>query len=188
MAFLTEACRLKSVQRATRLADGSRFENSAEHSWHVALYALILADQAPQGCDINRVIRMLLIHDLVEIDAGDAPVFGSYDADALAQAEAAAADRIFGLLPADMADDLRALWDEFEANQTADARFAKSLDRFVPPNLNIANGGGSWKDYGVSVEKFEASIAPKIANGAPGLWAWLKPRARAVFARLAQDG
>ncbi|WGW03205.1 HD domain-containing protein [Tropicibacter oceani] len=186
MTFLMEADRLKSVNRASRLASGARFENSAEHSWHVALFALTLAEQAPEGCDIGRVIAMLLLHDLVEIDAGDAPVFGAHDGAAMEAAERAAADRIFGLLPADQGAAFRALWDEFEANQTPEAQFAKSLDRFVPPNLNIANDGGSWKDYGVGWDTFESRVGAKIRNGAPGLWDWIAPRARAVIERLAR--
>ncbi|MBT6927727.1 MAG: HD domain-containing protein, partial [Marinovum sp.] len=115
VAFLTEVDRLKSIERATTLGDGTRFENSAEHSWHVALYALILAEQARPDVEISRVIKMLLIHDLVEIDAGDAPIFGQYDAQKLAAEEAKAAHRIFGLLPADQASELLDLWNEFEA-------------------------------------------------------------------------
>lgn len=181
MAFLNEACRLKSVTRATPLCDGSRPENSGEHSWHIALYALVLAEQAPAGVNIDRVIRMLLIHDLVEIDAGDAPVYGNHDAAAMALAEAAAADRIFGLLPADQAASLRALWDEFEGNETPDARFAKSLDRFQPPNQNLAAGGGSWTDYNVSYDTLVDRVGQKIAHGAPDLWSWINPRIRAFF-------
>lgn len=184
MAFLYEACKLKTITRATRISDGTRFENSAEHSWHVALYALTLAEHAPARIDRAKVITMLLLHDLVEIDAGDAPVFGDHDAAAVQDAEDKAAARIFGLLPADQAAQFRALWDEFEANETPEARFAKSLDRFAPPNLNIASGGGSWVDYAVTQDRFETSIAPKIARGAPPLWDWLKPRARSVFERL----
>lgn len=187
MAFLMEADRLKSITRATRLASGDRFENSAEHSWHVALFAMTLADQAPEGCDIGRVIQMLLLHDLVEIDAGDAPVFGDHDTSAIETQELAAADRIFGLLPVEQARQFRAIWDEFEANSSPEAQFAKSLDRFVPPNLNIANGGGSWKDYGVGWETFETRVGAKIRNGAPGLWDWIAPRARAVIDKLARS-
>jgi putative hydrolase of HD superfamily len=185
MDFLAEADRLKGVVRASRVLAGERFENSAEHSWHVALYALTLAEHAPEGCDTGRVIAMLLIHDLVEIDAGDAPVFGDHDAAALAAREQAAAERLFGLLPADQAARFRTLWDEFEANETVEARFAKSLDRFVPPNLNLASGGGSWVDYGVDWDRFETGIGPRIAHGAPGLWDWLAPRARSFFERMA---
>ncbi len=181
LAFLTEADRLKSVIRATTLCDGSRYENSGEHSWHIALYALVLGDQAGPDVDINRVIKMLLLHDLVEIDAGDAPIFGDHDTSALEAQEAAAADRIFGLLPADQTTEFRALWDEFEAAQTPDAKFAKSIDRFQPPNQNLAANGGSWTDFGVSFETIEARVGSKIAIGAPALWDWLAPRIRAFF-------
>jgi putative hydrolases of HD superfamily len=182
VAFLTEMDRLKSIERATTLGDGTRFENSAEHSWHVALYALILAEQARPGVEISRVIKMLLIHDLVEIDAGDAPIFGQYDAEKLADEEAKAARRIFGLLPADQASELLDLWNEFEAAATPDAQFAKSMDRFQPPNQNLASGGGSWKDYGVDLNRIEARVGAKIALGAPGLWAWLKPKIKRFMA------
>ena len=182
VAFLTEVDRLKSIERATTLGDGTRFENSAEHSWHVALYTLILAEQARPDVEISRVIKMLLIHDLVEIDAGDAPIFGQYDAEKLADEEAKAARRIFGLLPADQASELLDLWNEFEAATTPDAQFAKSMDRFQPPNQNLASGGGSWKDYGVDMNRIETRVGAKIARGAPGLWAWLKPKIKRFMA------
>ncbi|WP_146591587.1 HD domain-containing protein [Puniceibacterium confluentis] len=184
MAFLSEADRLKSVLRATTLGDGSRQENSAEHSWHVALYALVLGEHAPEGVDVSRVIRMLLLHDLVEIDAGDAPIFGTHDAAALAAREAEAATRLFGLLPGDQGTDLRALWDEFEANATPDARFAKSLDRYQAPNQNLAAGGGSWLSYNVGYDTVLSRVGSKIADGAPVLWNWLQPRVAAFFDRL----
>ncbi len=181
MAFLMEADRLKSIVRATRLADGSRHENSAEHSWHLTLFALTLGPHAPAGVAIDRVIAMLILHDLVEIDAGDTPLFGETTGQAVA--EAAAADRIFGLLPDGQGTRFRALWDEFEAAETADALFAKSLDRFQPPNLNLANGGGSWTDYSVTEEQVRARVGTKIARGAPALWDWLSPRIADFFSR-----
>ena len=182
MAFLMEADRLKSVTRATRIHDG-RFENSAEHSWHLALFAMVLGEHAPESISVERVIRMLLIHDLVEIDAGDAPFFGEVDEAAKEAEESAAAARLFGMLPQAQAEELLALWHEFEANETPDARFAKSLDRFQPPNLNLASGGGSWDDYKVSHDVFEARMGPKIRHGAPALWDWLAPRVAAFFSR-----
>lgn len=182
LAFLIEADRLKSVMRATRLADASRHENSAEHSWHLTLYALTLADQAPEGVSIDRVIRMLILHDIVEVDAGDTPIFASAP-NAQSADEALAADRLFGLLPDAQAKAFRALWDEFEAAETPDAVFAKALDRFQPPTLNLANGGGSWTDYAVSEERVRARVGPEIERGAPALWAWIAPRITAFFNR-----
>lgn len=182
MAFLNEADKLKSVIRATTLCDASRRENSGEHSWHIALYALILAEHAPSGVDINRVIKMLLLHDLVEIDAGDAPIFGDHDIAAMEADEAKAADRIYGLLPSDQGVALRKLWEEFEAAQTPDAIFAKSLDRFQPPNQNLVANGGSWTEYGVSFETIENRVGSKIERGAPMLWNWLSPKIKAWFA------
>ena len=185
-AFLDEADRLKSVLRASTLCDGSRRENSAEHSWHLALYALVLADHAPPNVSIDRVIRMLILHDLVEIDVGDVPIHsqnGQAHASAETQAaEARAADRIFGLLPADLATQFRALWDEFEAAQTPDAVFAKSLDRVQPVMQNLASGGGTWVTYGVTFDQLESRVGAKIARGAPRLWEAVRDKARAWFA------
>lgn len=185
MAFLTEACRLKSVERATTLIDGSRRENSAEHSWHLALYAMTLADQAGPDVRIDRVLRMLVLHDLVEIDVGDVPLHSANGAahasDATQAAKRRAADRILGLLPPDLAADFRALWDEFEAAETPDAVFAKALDRVQPVMQNLGSGGGTWATYGVTFEQLEARVGAKVARGAPGLWGWVRARARAWF-------
>ena len=184
-AFLNEADRLKSVLRATTLVDGSRPENSGEHSWHLALYALILADQAGPEVKIDRVIRMLLIHDLVEIDVGDVPIHsqnGQAHASAATQAaESQAADRIFGLLPIDLGIDLRALWEEFEAAESPDARFAKSLDRVQPVMANLMSGGGTWTTYSVTSDQLDARVGVKIAHGAPALWSWVREKTRAYF-------
>lgn len=186
-AFLNEADRLKSVLRATTLCDGSRRENSGEHSWHLALYALVLADQASPGVDISRVIRMLLVHDLVEIDVGDVPI---HSANGLAHASAEtiaaeqrAADRIFGLLPSDLGFELRAIWDEFEAAETPDAIFAKSLDRVQPVMANLQSGGGTWLTYGVNTDQLETRVGAKVARGMPRLWAWLRPLVHGFFER-----
>jgi putative hydrolase of HD superfamily len=184
-AFLNEADRLKQVLRATTLVDGSRPENSGEHSWHLALYALVLADQAPPSVDINRVIRMLLIHDLVEIDVGDVPIHSqngqAHASEATMAAEAKAADRIFGLLPPDLATPLCALWEEFEAAKTPDALFAKSLDRVQPVMANLMSGGGTWTTYDVTYEQLETRVGSKIARGTPALWDWLRTRCRPFF-------
>ena len=185
-AFLNEADRLKSVLRATTLVDGSRPENSGEHSWHLALYALVLADQAGPGVSIDRVIRMLILHDLVEIDTGDVPIHArngqAHASPETLAAEATAADRIFGLLPPDLGTSLRALWEEFEAAETSDARFAKSLDRVQPVMANLMSGGGIWATYEVTYGQLESRVGTKIARGAPVLWDWVKEKTRPWFA------
>lgn len=184
-AFLNEADRLKSVLRATTLCDGSRPENSGEHSWHLALYALTLADQAPEGVSIDRVIRMLLLHDLVEIDTGDVPIHSAngtaHASVQTQQAEARAADRIFGLLPPDLAADFRTLWEEFEAARTPDAIFAKALDRVQPVMANLQSGGGTWVTYDVTFDQLQTRVGTRIDRGAPRLWAWVREKVRPFF-------
>lgn len=188
LAFLQEADKLKSVTRASPLADNSRKENSGEHSWHIALYALILADQAGPEVRIDRVIKMLLLHDLVEIDAGDAPIHAAYDVAEQEAKEQAAADRIFGLLPADQGAELRALWDEFEAAESPDAIFAKSVDRVQPLLQNLASGGGSWIDYDVTMEHIDTRVGTKVARGAPRLWAHVRKMVEPWFAGRGKTG
>jgi putative hydrolase of HD superfamily len=186
-AFLQEAARLSHVLRATTLCDGSRRENSGEHSWHVALFALVMADQAGPGVRIDRVIRMLLLHDLVEIDTGDTPIHSANGAAhggaAVLAAEQAAADRLFGLLPAGQAAEFRALWEEFEAAETPDAVFAKAIDRIQPVLANLAANGGTWGEYQVTRVQLESRVGSKVRAGAPELWAALTPRIDAWFAR-----
>lgn len=168
--FLLEIDRLKSVVRANRIADGSRRENTAEHSWHLAMFAITLAEHAAGDIRVDRVVRMLLVHDIVEVDAGDAPIFGAAaPAGDLAAREQLAADRLFGLLPSDMAIAFRELWEEFEAAETAEAKFAKAIDRLQPSLLNHAVGGGTWTDYDVD-ETMERAATRRIADGAPALW------------------
>lgn len=183
--FLAEADALKSVYRATTLVDGSRRENSGEHSWHLALYALVLADQADPSVDLNRVIKMLLIHDLVEIDVGDVPIHSAngqaHNSSEIQDAEARAAERIFGLLPPERGAPLHALWTEFEAASTPDALFAKSLDRVQPVMANLMSGGGTWIEYNVTAEQLETRVGSKIARGAPMLWPWVKQKTASYF-------
>jgi putative hydrolases of HD superfamily len=167
--FLREADQLKGVLRQSSILDGSRKENSAEHSWHLALMALVLRDYAPPGTDLNRVTAMLLIHDLVEIDAGD--LFAYADATAQARQEAAeraAADRLFSLLPPGQGPGLRALWDEFEERRTREARFARALDRLQPMLANYYLGGGTWQEHGVGAGQVLDKVA-LIADGSPTL-------------------
>ena len=171
LAFLLEIDQLKHVLRQSPVADGSRAENTAEHSWHLALCALVLAEHANEPVDVAKVVTMLLIHDLVEIDAGDTFIYATHGqparqaADQQAAAEQAAADRIFALLPPEQAATLRALWDEFEAKTTAEARFAKAVDRLQPMLLNRASGGGSWKTHGITADRPRRLIDDTIPPG-----------------------
>ncbi|MFD1797238.1 HD domain-containing protein [Paracoccus aurantiacus] len=184
-AFLAEADKLKSVERANTLIDLSRRENSAEHSWHLALYALVLEGQAGEGVDISRVIRMLILHDLVEIDVGDVPLHSAdgqaHDAPEIHAAEAAAARRLFGMLPASQGQAFLALWEEFEAAETPDAVFAKSLDRTQPLIQNLASDGIGWAEYGVTCQHIEDRVGARIARGMPAVWAELERRVRSFF-------
>ncbi len=167
--FVHELDRLKNIERRTLLLDTSRRENSAEHSWHLAMMALVLAEHAATAVDLSRVIGMLLVHDIVEIDAGDTY---AYDEDAnrdKEEREQAAADRLFGLLPDEQAASLRGLWDEFEAGVTAEARFANALDRTQPMLLNHATGGRAWEEHGVTREQAITRNRPG-GEGAPRLW------------------
>ena len=160
MAFLLEIDRLKQILRRTRIVGGERLENSAEHSWHIAMIALVLAEHANEPVDVPHVIKMLLVHDIVEIDAGDTFAYdpvGYLDKDAREQA---AADRIFGLLPPDQRDELRGLWDEFEAQATADARFANLCDRLMPSLQNYYNGGGTWREAAVDRSMVNHRLEP----------------------------
>ena len=182
LAFLTEADKLKTVLRGTTLCDGSRRENSGEHSWHIALYAMVMAEHANRPIQIDRVIKMLLIHDLVEIDAGDNPIHGNHDPDEMAEIEQLAADRIFGLLPDDQALDFRILWDEFEVAETDDAIFAKSIDRVQPVIANLETGGGTWPEYNVTAAQLQSRVGVKVQRGAPAIWDALKTRIHMWFA------
>ena len=174
--FLNEIDKLKTIDRATILGDKSRRENSAEHSWHVTIFALIFSEHAEEGVDLFKAIKMLLIHDIVEIDAGDNPIFGNYDATLLYDNEQKASKRIFGILPYDQAKEMLDIWNEFEESKTPTAKFAKAMDRFQAPNQNFISGGGSWVEYQVTYDQVEKKVGSKIALGAPKLWDWLKPR------------
>ncbi|SIT79366.1 putative hydrolases of HD superfamily [Yoonia rosea] len=185
LAFLNEADKLKTVLRGTTLCDGSRRENSGEHSWHIALYAMVMAEHAVRPVNIDRVIKMLLIHDIVEIDAGDNPIHGDHDPADQDRIEQAAAARIFGLLPDDQAAAFRLLWDEFEAAETDDAIFAKSIDRVQPVIANLESGGGTWPEYKVTAAQLQARVGVKVEKGAPAIWSALKTRIDAWFAKHA---
>ncbi|MGI3073740.1 HD domain-containing protein [Vibrio alginolyticus] len=170
LALVIELDKLKSILRRTRVksAEG-RLENSGEHSWHVALMAILMEEHANAPVDICRVMKMLLIHDVVEIDAGDTFVYDTAASQEQSEKEIRAAERLFGMLPSDQEQELLALWHEFEAAQTDDAKYAKALDRLIPMLLNYHNNGQSWKEHGVSREQ-ALTINKRIEFGSVTLW------------------
>ena len=169
-AFIVEIDKLKSILRQNSLLDRSRRENSAEHSWHVALMALVLAEHAESPIDAGRAIELLLVHDLVEIDAGDTFAYDMRGAETQHQREQAAAERLFGLLPPAQALRFRALWDEFAASETPEARFALAVDRLMPMIHNALTEGSAWRANGVRAEQVRRR-AESITRGAPELGA-----------------
>ncbi len=184
LEFIAQAGRLKGVQRQTMLTEPARRENSAEHSWHLTIMAMALAEHAPAGTDLTRVAAMLAVHDLVEIDAGDLFVYAGDAAQATQRtAERAAADRIFALLPADQARRFRQLWDEFEERHSPEARFARALDRFAPMLENVKARGGTWREHGVSAEQVLENVR-LIEEGSADLGRF----ARSMIGRAVSDG
>ncbi len=173
IAFITEIDKLKHVLRQTYLIDGERRENDAEHSWHLAVMAVLLAEYAREEVDLMRVVKMLLFHDVVEIDAGDT-IF--YDEAARAdkeERERLAAERIFNLLPGDLAGEVSALWEEFEAGETPEAKYAEAMDRLQPILLNYGSGGIAWREHNINSEQVIARNR-HIEAGAPGLWTYVR--------------
>ena len=187
LTFLREIDQLKSVVRLTPLLDRSRRENSAEHSWHLALYALVLAEHAAGEVDVLRVVKMLLIHDIVEIDAGDVPFHVPETHVGQAERERLAAERLFGLLPEAQAAEFRELWFEFEAAESDDAKFAKALDRFQPMLHNAATEGGTWVECAVTLEQVKQRCRPPIEKGSPALWAVAEQMAEAHLGPAASE-
>lgn len=169
ITFIERLDHLKQVLRQNLVMDESRRENSAEHSWHIATMAMVLAEHAPASLDQLRVLRMLLLHDVIEIDAGDTFCFDVEGNRDKAAREQLAADKIFGLLPADLAREFRAVWDEFEEGETPEARFANSLDRFQVLLQNINTRGGTWRIHGIEKDRVVKRMLP-IKDGAPALW------------------
>ncbi len=181
--FLVEADKLKAVARRTKLLDGSRFENSAEHTWHLMLLALILREHTTGSIDLLRALEIVAVHDLVEIDAGDTFAYDTAGQSTKAAREEAAADRVFGLLPDDQRDYVRGLWEEFEARVTPEAQFANALDRLQPLILNAHSSGGSWLDQALTRDDVLRRMAP-VATGLPGLW----PTVERVVEAFRQNG
>ncbi|AYM91813.1 MULTISPECIES: HD domain-containing protein [Serratia] len=171
--FLMEIDKLKSVQRRTKVMGTQRQENSAEHSWHFAIAALSLAPYASDEVDIQRVIQMALLHDIVEIDAGDVMVYDLAARAAIHDQEVAAAKRLFGILPEPQRGVFTALWQEYEAGESADARFALVLDRCMPMLMNLHNGGQSWVENDISLQQV-LDRNTMIADINPELWHYLE--------------
>ena len=168
--FFIEIDKLKTIVRQTLLIDKSRKENTAEHSWHAAVMAILLNEHAKDRCiDVFKVVKMLLIHDIIEIDAGDTFLYDEKETKTKKLRENKAADRIFNLLPLDQAEEFRSLWDEFEEKDTPEARFAASIDRLAPIIHNVNTSGGTWSEHGVTSRQVIAKTG-NIENGSPILW------------------
>ncbi len=181
--FILEIDKLKAVTRKTKPLGLERYENSAEHSWQIALLASSLVRYAADPVDIDRVIRMLLVHDIGEIDTGDVMVYVEEGRAERKLAERAAVVRMFAMLPDGHGEPLLDLWDEFEQGQTAEARFAHAADRAMPVLLNLANRGQSWRENGIAYERVVARVGPSIREGCPALWDYLAVELEAARTR-----
>jgi putative hydrolases of HD superfamily len=169
LTFLVEIDRLKAVVRQSPLAAADRRENDAEHSWHLAMLVIMLAEYSDEPIDVGHTVELVLVHDLVEIYAGDTPLYDEVAGLDQQEREQAAAGKLFGLLPADQERELRSLWDEFEERETPEARFAKAMDRLQPLLLNWMAHGGTWKTPGVTTDDIRARKAV-IADASAPLW------------------
>jgi putative hydrolase of HD superfamily len=173
ISFIKEIDKLKYIQRKTKLFHSNRHENDAEHSWHLAMMAVVLAEHSDKPIDILKVLKMVLIHDIVEIDAGDTFIYDTTKSHSNTEEELLAAKRIFGLLPAEQAKEFIAIWEEFEEGTSDEAKFAKSMDRLEPLLQNTSNNGGTWAEFDVSYEKvYEKKKA--IKNGSTSIWNYAK--------------
>ena len=169
VSFIQEIDKIKYIQRKTKLFNSDRCENDAEHSWHLAMMTIVLAEHSVAPIDVLKVLKMVLIHDIVEIDAGDIFMYDTEKSHTNTENERMAAIRIFGLLPTEQGDELIAIWEEFETGVTNEAKFAKSMDRFEPLLQNVSNNGGTWKEFDVDFSKV---IEKKkvIKEGSSTLW------------------
>ncbi len=172
LEFIREIDKVKSIFRQTPLIDKSRKENDAEHSWHLAMMTIVLAEYAPPGTDLNRVIQMVLVHDLVEIDAGDSYLFDESAQLDKEEREQKAADRIFGILPEETGSEIMDLWQEFEERKTDEARFAALMDRIQPFIHNISTDGISWLEHGISRSQVLGRMRPVVGQF-PLFWEFL---------------
>jgi putative hydrolases of HD superfamily len=169
VAFIKEIDKLKYIQRKTKLFNSDRHENDAEHSWHLAMMTIVLAAHSDKPIDVLKVVKMVLIHDIVEIDAGDTFIYDSLKNHTNTDEELIAAKRIFGILPTEQAAELITIWKEFEDGTTDEAKFAKSMDRFEPLLQNVSNNGGTWAEFNVPYEKVYDK-KKVIKNGSTSIW------------------
>jgi len=169
VAFIKEIDKLKYIQRKTKLFNSNRHENDAEHSWHLAMMTIILAEHSDKPIDVLKVVKMVLIHDIVEIDAGDIFIYDTVKNHSNTDEELLAAKRIFGLLPDAQAEEFIAIWQEFEDGKTDEAKFAKTMDRFEPLLQNTSNNGGTWAEFDVPYQKvYDKKVA--IKDGSATIW------------------
>ncbi|HAU54439.1 HD domain-containing protein [Sphingobacterium multivorum] len=180
--FIKEIDKIKYIQRRTKLFNSDRPENDAEHSWHLALMAIVLLEHANQSVDLLKVVKMVLIHDIVEIDAGDTFIYDTEKNHTNTSAERLAAQRIFGILPGQQAEELIAIWEEFEAGQTPEAQFARAMNRLEPLLQNSSNNGGTWNEPGVNYEKVYEKKSV-IKDGSAVLWEYAEKLIDAGVAR-----
>ena len=169
IAFIKEIDKIKYIQRKTKLFNSDRRENDAEHSWHLAMMAIVLLEHANKDIDLLKVLKMVLIHDIVEIDAGDTFIYSTTKDHNNTNEELVAAKRIFGMLPKEQANDLIAIWEEFEAGETDEAKFAKAMDRFEPLLQNASNSGGTWVEFDVPYHKVYDK-KKEIKDGSTAIW------------------
>ena len=179
--FILELDKLKGVTRKTQPLGLTRYENSAEHSWQIAMLGLSLAHLAESPVDVNRVVQMLLVHDVGEIDAGDTIVYATEGLSERQAAERAGAMRVLGMVPEPRRTEFIALWEEFERSDTPESRFANAVDRAMPVLLNLANNGQSWRENGIRYEQVVTRVGPQVNAGCPALWSY--PEARLAEAR-----
>jgi putative hydrolases of HD superfamily len=169
VSFIKEIDKLKYIQRKTKLFNSDRHENDAEHSWHLAMMTIVLAEHSDKPIDVLKVLKMVLIHDIVEIDAGDTFIYDTLKNHTNTEQELFAAKRIFGLLPVEQAEEFIAIWEEFEEGITDDAKFAKSMDRFEPLLQNYSNNGGTWTEFNVPYQQVYDK-KKIIKNGSSAIW------------------
>ncbi|WP_221391652.1 HD family hydrolase [Dyadobacter sp. NIV53] len=169
--FIKEIDKLKYIQRRTKLLGSDRNENDAEHSWHLAMMAIILSGHSNVNVDVLKVLKMVLIHDIVEIDAGDTFIYDTSKNHTNTDEELLAAKRIFGILPQEQAEEMIAIWEEFEEGKTDEAKFARSMDRLEPLLQNVSNNGGTWQEFGVDYKKVY-NKKQIIAEGSTEIWAY----------------